>query len=181
MGRFTETETIVRYKEAVAPRVEIDWNPVTNAATIYFSVQMAVYEGGQFASMSDDPTLEMSRLKVNFASIAGRTFNVPIGGGNFAAIPAMLLMGAIKQVFDELYSEHRAAYDAPVVSATPTPTPSPSSTPMPSASPPPSASDTPTPTPTPSLSGSPTPTPTPSATTTPVPSPTPTPTPTPSA
>ena len=139
MTRFTEVETITRQKEAIAPKTEILWDVVTNSAKIYFTVNHVVYEDGVIVGSEQDKTLDMSRLVVDFASIANRTFNVPLPGGGVQPVPAMLIMGAIKQAFDELYSEYRN----PVPSPTPTPTVSHTPSPYQQQTPPVSADVTP--------------------------------------
>lgn len=113
MSRFSEEVIVTKLKEAVAPRIEITWNVLTNEAKIYFYVQQAVYEDGSFVGFEDDKTLDMSRLIVNFADIANDVIMVPLPDGTSQPVPAMLLMGAIKAKFDSLYSAHRVAYDNP--------------------------------------------------------------------
>lgn len=107
MSRFSEEVTVTKIKEAVAPRMEITWDMLTNQARIYFYVQHAVFEDGAFVGFEDDKTLDMSRLRVNFEDIQSRVFNVPLPGGGVQPVPAMLIMGAIKEAFDVLYSEYR--------------------------------------------------------------------------
>jgi hypothetical protein len=160
MSRIVEETSIVRRSEAVATKVEIFWNPQTNNANIAFWVSQEITENGEFKRIEDDRRFDFRPMAVNFADIAARTFNVPVAfdaQGNVtatAAVPAMLLMGAIKQVFDELYTEKVVALETPT--ATPEPTLAPQPTPQ--QSPEPSVTPTPEPSPEPSV------TPTPSAT-----------------
>lgn len=139
MGRFTEIETIVRQKEAISPRVEITWDIVSNSAKIYFYVSQAIYEDGRLVSVEPDSSIDMGRLHVNFDSIMSRIFNVPLPNGSEQPVPAMLIMGAIKQAFDEIYTEYRESQ--------PTPTPTPTQTVLITPTIPPTQTIEPTPTP----------------------------------
>lgn len=151
-SRIIEETNITRIAEAIASKVEIHWDVVTNNAQIQFWVNQAITENGEFKGLEHDTRSEFRPLSVNFADIAGRTFVVPVARdaeGNVTAtanVPAMLLMGAIKQAFHELYTEKLISMD-PVPEVTPTaspnespvptatgliPTPQPSATPTPS-------------------------------------------------
>lgn len=85
-----------------------------------------------------DTRREMSPLRVDIANILNRTFHVPLPGGGIYPVPAMLVMGAIKDAFDVLYSEKIVEMEQALIP--PSPTPSPSAAPV----------ATPEPTPTPS-------------------------------
>lgn len=111
MSRITEITNVTRIEEAVATKIEMYWNPQTNAASINFWVQKEIVENGAFVKLEDDNRYEFRPLAINFADIANRTFMVPVAydeEGNVTAtapVPAMLIMGAMKQAFDELYTE----------------------------------------------------------------------------
>ncbi len=156
-SRIVETEVVTVRKEAIAPYIGITWNR-DNTGTIEFWVSQEVSENGTFVRVETDSRDNMRPLRVNITDILPRTIMVPNPNGAPIAVPCMLLMGAIKQAFDDLYTEAVMAMEV-------TPTPTPTLTPTPTAS----TSATPEPTPTPSATVE--PTPTPSATVEPTPTP----------
>ena len=177
-SRVKTEENIVRIREAVAPQITIDWNPVNNDGSVTFFLKDMVTEDDVYKGLQDHATL---KPKPNTRDMKG-TITVPISEimtsmirlqGNY--YPGIVLMGLIKAYFEQLYTQRLEDQEAREQEALITPTPSASMTPEPT----PFASITPTPSePEPSVTPTNTlePTPTPSSTLAP-PEPTPYPSP----
>ena len=155
-SRIVQITNVVERREAVAPRIVINWN-LDNTGNIEFWVNHSIERDGVLQSNLElDTRPQMCPLRVNIMDIIGRTFNVPLPNGSTQPVPCMLLMGAIKQAFDEFYSEKVLEIEntppPPDPNATPTPTETPTETPSASVEPTPSPSVV-EPTPTPTLSG----------------------------
>lgn len=98
MSRITESTNVTLTSEAVAPRIVIVWNPVSNVGHVQFEVQRMESIDGVFNRLIPEQDLFL-----DLNDLMARTVTV---GGN--AIPPMLVMGFIKQLFDDLYIERTA-------------------------------------------------------------------------
>lgn len=149
-SRIVETESVTLRKEAIAPFIGIHWNP-DDTGRIEFWVAHEISENGVLARIEDDKRPSMRPLRRTLTEILPRLIMVPNPqGGDPIAVPAVLLMGAIKQFFDDVYSEEVYAIEtAEAVDMTPTPTPTPTPEPMPGLEPTPEVTPEPTPEPTP--------------------------------
>lgn len=103
MSRITVLENATIRSEIVAPRTTIHWNPLDNSGSVVFDTAIEERIDGQFQRM-----IPCESIAVTLEELAQRTVTVP-GAGE---VPFALVMGYIKQVFDDLYNE-RAAAEAP--------------------------------------------------------------------
>lgn len=94
------------YDELYALRVELFWipnddgSPSTNGKVVFHTLWHHFRDGRKFAQ-SPGPRIEHS-----FDAILNRTFLVPTPDGNVIPLGTMLLMGGVKQAFDELANEY---------------------------------------------------------------------------
>lgn len=105
-SRIIETEVLSVRREALSPFIGIHWNP-DNTGHIDFWVSQLISENGQFTRIEPDVRPGFQPLSISIADILPRTFMVdnPSDPENPIAVPCALLMGAIKQAFDDIYTE----------------------------------------------------------------------------
>lgn len=93
MSRVSEIANVTR--EAVAPRITINWNPTDNTGAVVFKVEHMEFVDGELKQMVPD-----GFLAVSLPELMGRSFMV-----GETEVPTMLVMGYIKAAFDTLYNE----------------------------------------------------------------------------
>lgn len=105
-SRIVESEVVTIRKEAVSPSINISWNPQDNSGQIEFWVKHEVSENGTFVRYEPDTRPTMQPLRRSLENILSRVIMVPNPqGGDPIPVPATLVMGAVKQVFDDIYTE----------------------------------------------------------------------------
>lgn len=100
MTRITEIENASIRREVVAPRISINWNPLDNSGAVVFDTAVEERINGEFHRL-----IPHDSIAVNLGELASRTVTVP-GVGE---VPFALVMGYIKQVFDDVYLEQQAS------------------------------------------------------------------------
>jgi hypothetical protein len=101
--RITEVTPTVE-SEALAPRTTIFWEPTSNTGSVHFECQRFYRTTGTtdyFGAPEPDGGLSLSLADLMTRTVTVQTPNGPMD------IPAALLMGAVKALFDELYVEQR--------------------------------------------------------------------------
>ena len=110
MGRMREKNVVQRSLEAVSPTTTIQWDPITNDGTLRFNVEDIIIENEQVIGLTPNTELYLSgeRTPIIERSISGlmsRSVEIPTGPDTSSTVPLMLVMGAIKVLFNELYIE----------------------------------------------------------------------------
>jgi hypothetical protein len=96
--------------ESLSPHTTIFWDPVTNEGRVYFRCARYFRMTGTedyFGAPADDGGVEISLNQLLPRNVTVTTPQGPV------VVPAMLLMGAIKTLFDELYNEQRLIITLP--------------------------------------------------------------------
>lgn len=91
--------------ESLAPRTIIDWNPTDDTGAVTFECARFYRTAGTldyFGAPAPD-----GAIRISLADLLQRTITVQTPQGP-VDVPALLLMGAVKTLFDELYNEVRA-------------------------------------------------------------------------
>lgn len=91
--------------ESLAPRTVIDWNPTDNTGGVTFECSRYYRTAGTedyFGAPEPD-----GALRVSLGDLLQRVVTVQTPGGP-VDVPAPLLMGAVKTLFDSLYNELRS-------------------------------------------------------------------------
>lgn len=104
MSRITVIENATIRHEIVAPRISINWNSLDNSGAVLFDTAVEESINGQFTRL-----IPSEAIVVTLADLAQRTVILP-GVGE---VPFELVMGYIKQVFDDLIVERAAAVEPP--------------------------------------------------------------------
>lgn len=102
MSRINEIANVTR--EAVAPRITINWNPTDNTGSVIFKVEHMESIDGEFQRMVPE-----GFLSISLPDLMARSFMV-----GETEVPTALVMGYIKAAFDTLYTERQAAVAAPI-------------------------------------------------------------------
>src|SRR5690606_41883554 len=79
-----------------------DGAPSAHGKVVFHTMWYHFRDGLKFAE-SPGP-----RIEHDFDAILGRSFDVPIGGGETVTMPTALIMAAVKEAFDVLANEHLA-------------------------------------------------------------------------
>lgn len=102
----TSTSTGEMLEEIIAPKIQIDWNAVTNRGQVYFHMARLVSLDGVPVAQQDLPNMMVCSLE----DLLPRTFTVVTGqdaDGNPTTtdVPAMLVMATLKTAFAQLFDE----------------------------------------------------------------------------
>lgn len=92
--------------ESLAPRTVIDWNPVDNTGAVTFECSR-FYRTANTVDYFGAPEPD-GAIRVALSDLLLRTITVQTQQGP-VDVPAPLLMGAVKTLFDTLYNEARSA------------------------------------------------------------------------
>lgn len=95
MSRITEIENATIRREVVAPRTIINWNPLDNSGSVMFDTATEESINGEFHRLVPGET-----IAVTLEDLAQRTIIV-----EGIEVPFLLIAGAIKQVFNDIYVE----------------------------------------------------------------------------
>lgn len=90
--------------EVLAPRTAINWDPVSNTGSVVFECAKfyrTASTGAYFGQPQSD-----GALSISLADLLPRVITVQTPQGP-VDVPALLLMGAVKTLFDELHNELR--------------------------------------------------------------------------
>lgn len=109
MPRVQTIENATVIREVLAPVTEIQWNPIdpVNPGNVVFQCATYTFFGQELIS-----TGPARALIVPLGEIMQRTYDVETPQGT-VQVPALLIMGAIKSIFDTHYAEREAAENAP--------------------------------------------------------------------
>lgn len=106
MSRTVEVVPPPSTREKLAPLTEIHWNPIDNSGEVKFWMQELVTVGGEVTGL--EPCHDGDQvIRISLADLLPRTIVVATPNGP-VEVPAMLLMGAVKTLFDELFAERAA-------------------------------------------------------------------------
>jgi hypothetical protein len=114
-SRVLTEENVTRIREAVAPKITIDWDPVTNGGSVTFFLADQVTENGVYKGMETHKTLRANAqlgqiqnvIVVPMEEIMGATITTSSG-----TTPGYVLMVLIKAFFEQLYTDRLNAQDA---------------------------------------------------------------------
>lgn len=104
MPRIKEQTNVTLTREAVAPRIQINWNPVDNSGAVIFHVERMEAIDGEFQRMIPE-----GFLSVSLADLMPRSVTLPDG----SEVSTPMVMGYIKAMFDTLYTEREVAVSEP--------------------------------------------------------------------
>lgn len=118
MSRFETVTGVDIIYEAVAPRIDIHWNPETGAGSVSFWVEQQEFRKPpdlpmEFVARKADTNFYMRPMGRTIDHIINDTITVPLPDGTTTDLSGGFLMLAIKAAFDKYYSEELAARAAP--------------------------------------------------------------------
>ena len=110
MSRIRTETSLTRIKEAVSPVTTIYWNPVTNDGVLRFNVEDIVIENDVILGLTPNTQLKRDSngaaiIDRSIAELMPRNVSIPTGPDTGVTVPLMLVMGAIKALFNEVYTE----------------------------------------------------------------------------
>ena len=114
-SRVITEENVVRIREAVAPKIVVDWDPVTNGGNVTFFLADQVTENGVYKGLEPHKTLRanaqlgqvQSVIVVPMEEIMASTISTSSGD-----TPGYVLMVLIKAFFEQLYTQRLNDQDA---------------------------------------------------------------------
>lgn len=101
MTRISVVENASIRREVVAPRTTIHWNPLDDSGSVVFDTAIEESINGEFSRL-----IPSESIAVTLADLANRTIIV-----QGIEVPFLLIAGAIKQVFDDIYTERDTPAD----------------------------------------------------------------------
>lgn len=101
MSRTTTTTNAELRKTAVAPRITIDWNPHDDTGVVEFRTAIMEYVNGEFQRM-----LPSDPIVASMGDVLMREVTVELPNGTTVVVPPGLIGLWVKQVFDDIYTEH---------------------------------------------------------------------------
>lgn len=118
MSRIRTETSLTRIKEAVSPVTTIYWNPVTNDGILRFNVEDIVIENDEILGLTPNTQLKRNAsgaaiIDRSIAELMPRNVEIPTGPDTSITVPLMLVMGAIKALFNEVYTEQLNLQDNP--------------------------------------------------------------------
>lgn len=93
--RTTEISNATISTEAVAPRININWNPLDDSGSVQFQVQRMEFINGEFQRMLPEPDIQIPLDEIMTRIVSVNDKNIT--GYDVTAF--------IKAVFDQIYSE----------------------------------------------------------------------------
>lgn len=100
MSRISEVTPVALVREAVAPRTEINWDPLSNTGLVRFEIAdiVTVKDTGELVGL--EPRADNNVVAIDITEIFGMTLTTPYGDVSGAQVAAY-----IKVLFDQLYTE----------------------------------------------------------------------------
>lgn len=114
-SRVVTEESITRVREAVAPQININWDPVTNGGNVTFFLRDMITENGVYQGLERHKTLRgdantgqmEGTMIVPMEDIMNATLHLESGD-----VPGYVLMVYIKAFFEQKYTELLNKQDA---------------------------------------------------------------------
>lgn len=117
MSRFESITNVDIIYEAVAPQININWNPETNKGTVMFHVEHQEFhkipdQEMQFVRREIDNRFQMRPLGVSIDQILADVYDIVLPDGTTTQIPGTLLMLTVKAAFEKYYNAKVAELEA---------------------------------------------------------------------
>ena len=103
MSRIEVKNEVEYESEAVAPIINIHWNPETDDGHISFNCQILHKINGKVVSRDNKGTIVKT-----IADIVGREVTITLPDESTFVVPPLLIGAYIKQVFSDVYAESLA-------------------------------------------------------------------------
>lgn len=117
--RFEITPSVDIVREAVAPRMDVFWNPETGAGSVSFWVEHQEFENGVFKRRFADNRMQMRPLAVPLDDVVMREHTITFPDGTEMVCPPGTLALLVKKVFPVHYAERLIAMTQEFVPAPP--------------------------------------------------------------
>lgn len=111
MSRIIEEQEITITREAVSPRIEITYDNYAGTGVIVFHLRDEVKHNGVYIGTEPHSRLRSEAypgaMALTLAEFMGRSIQIDAN----TAISGVQMMQAVKQVFDDVFSERLSAQD----------------------------------------------------------------------